>query len=93
MIFNPSPVLIGILIKTITSGNDSKKSKSLQSADRKESQSHYYEDEYVGYSIKFKIEIPYDLNIPVLGKYPKSAYYRDTWTSIFNAAQLTKARL
>ena len=42
------------------------------------------------------MELPFDPAIPLLGLYPKdlkSAYYRDTVTSMFIAAQFTIARL
>ena len=42
------------------------------------------------------MEPPFDPAIPLLGLYPKdlrSAYYRDTATSMFIAAQFTIARL
>ena len=45
---------------------------------------------------KLEIEPPFDPAIPLLGLYPKylkSAYYRDTTTSMFIAAQFTIAGL
>jgi hypothetical protein len=45
---------------------------------------------------KLKIEVSYDLAIPQLGIYPKeckSAYNRDTCTSMFTAALLRIAKL
>ena len=45
---------------------------------------------------KLEMELPFDPAIPLLGLYPKylkSAYYRDTATSMFTAAQFTIAKL
>ena len=45
---------------------------------------------------KLGMEAPFDPAVPLLGLYPKdlkSAYYRDTATSMFIAAQFTIARL
>ena len=44
----------------------------------------------------FGMDLPFDPTIPLLSLYPKdlkSAYYRDTVTSIFIAAEVTIARL
>jgi hypothetical protein len=43
-----------------------------------------------------KIELPYDLAMPLLGIYPKeckSGYNKDTCTSMFIAALFTTAKL
>ena len=45
---------------------------------------------------KLEMDPPFDSPVPLLGLYPKdlkSAYYRDTATSMFIAAQFTIARL
>ena len=42
---------------------------------------------------KLKVELPYDLAIPLLGIYPKKTkIQKDKWTPVFTAALITIAR-
>ena len=93
--YHLTPVRMAITKRTHV-GEDVKKRERLCTACGNVNWYSHYGKQYGGSSKKLKIELPYDLAIPLLGIYPqemKSVSQRDTSTPIFTSALFTIAKI
>ena len=88
-----TPVRMAIIknLQTVNAGEGVEKKKPSYLVGGNANQCSHYGKQYGGFLKKLKIELQYDLAIPILGIYPEKII-KETYTSMFFAALFTIAR-